>query len=437
MAEQGMTLRRLISWSQKSGFAVLDQGLFAGANFLVNILLARWLEPAQYGAFAVAYSAFLLLAAFHTAILTEPMLVFGAGKYAENFPNYLGMLIRAHWAITGVIALMLGLAAVVSWQLGFEDMAEALAGLAISSPFILLLWLVRRAFYVRSQPQWAASGGVLYILLMLIGMVGLYRNGWLSAVLALVLIGFVSLAVSLWLSTLLRPQGRFGGSNPTPSLVLQDHWGYGRWSTATTVLMWAPSNIYYMFLPAWVGLEGSAALRAVRNLVMPILHATSAIAALLIPQFTRLFKDHGPEGLHRLGRFAMIMFAAEAVVYWGLLVTFRHQLMTWLYGGQYGEYGDLLILLGVLPLFDGAVAVFGGALRARQRPKQVFWCYVASGCVALTFGLWLLATRGVVGAVVGQLASSATKAVAMIWSYTSQPVQSDDEGHKDYRLAVD
>ncbi len=158
---------------------------------------------------------------------------------------------------------------------------------------------------------------------------------------------------------------------------------------------------------------------------------------LLITQYTRVFKDHGPAGLHRLGRFAMIMFAAEAVVYWALLVTFRHQLLTWLYGGQYGEYGDLLILLGVLPLFDGAVAVFGGALRARLRLDHVFWCYVASCCVALTFGLWLLATRGVVGAVVGQLASSATKAVAMIWSYTSQPVQPEDKGHEDYRLAVD
>ena len=30
-------------WIQKGGLTVLDQGLFSGANFLVNILLARWL----------------------------------------------------------------------------------------------------------------------------------------------------------------------------------------------------------------------------------------------------------------------------------------------------------------------------------------------------------------------------------------------------------
>ena len=56
-------------------FAVLDQALFAGSSFSINILLARWLPPVQYGAFALAFFLFLLLGALHTAVLTEPMLV--------------------------------------------------------------------------------------------------------------------------------------------------------------------------------------------------------------------------------------------------------------------------------------------------------------------------------------------------------------------------
>ena len=43
-----------LSWLKKGSLAVLDQGLFSGANFVVNILLARWLTPEEYGAFAVA-----------------------------------------------------------------------------------------------------------------------------------------------------------------------------------------------------------------------------------------------------------------------------------------------------------------------------------------------------------------------------------------------
>ena len=74
MIDHEFALPNLLSWVTKGGLAILDQALFAGANFLVNIFLARWLTPTEYGAFALAYSIFLLLGAFHTAILTEPMM---------------------------------------------------------------------------------------------------------------------------------------------------------------------------------------------------------------------------------------------------------------------------------------------------------------------------------------------------------------------------
>src|SRR5690606_25728151 len=80
----------------KGFWAVMDQGLFAFSNFLVNILLARWLAPESYGAFSIAFSLFLVLGTFHTALLTEPMLVFGASKYRYSFAEYLRVLLRGH-----------------------------------------------------------------------------------------------------------------------------------------------------------------------------------------------------------------------------------------------------------------------------------------------------------------------------------------------------
>jgi hypothetical protein len=49
---------RWMLWAKKAGLAVLDQGLFTGSHFIINVLLARWLEPAQYGAFAVRTRCF-------------------------------------------------------------------------------------------------------------------------------------------------------------------------------------------------------------------------------------------------------------------------------------------------------------------------------------------------------------------------------------------
>ncbi|MGB5153560.1 MAG: hypothetical protein WBN74_07940, partial [Candidatus Sulfotelmatobacter sp.] len=36
---------KLVPWAMKGGLAILDQGVFAGSNFVISILLARWLSP--------------------------------------------------------------------------------------------------------------------------------------------------------------------------------------------------------------------------------------------------------------------------------------------------------------------------------------------------------------------------------------------------------
>jgi hypothetical protein len=35
--------------------------LISGSNFLIGVLLARWLEPEQFGAYTLAFSTFLLI----------------------------------------------------------------------------------------------------------------------------------------------------------------------------------------------------------------------------------------------------------------------------------------------------------------------------------------------------------------------------------------
>src|SRR5437762_1863039 len=47
------------AWAGRLFLAVVDQGLISGANFAVGILLARWMMPAEDGAYALAVSVFV------------------------------------------------------------------------------------------------------------------------------------------------------------------------------------------------------------------------------------------------------------------------------------------------------------------------------------------------------------------------------------------
>jgi O-antigen/teichoic acid export membrane protein len=417
-AEEMTQRRRALAWIQKGGWAILDQGLFAGTNFLVNVLLARWLEPAEYGLFAIAYSVCVFLGTFHTAMLTEPMLIFGAGKYAEHFPRYLALLLYGHWSATGILAFLIGIAAWLCWWSSAGALSQVLAALALALPCILFQWLVRRAFYVRSQPQWSAIGGVLYLGLMLTGMQGLHALHGLSPAAALATMGLASLLIGLVLTTLLRsPRGAITPW-PAPYMVLVDHWRYGKWASATTVSAWASRESYYPLLPLWAGLEGTAAVRALMNLVMPLLHTNAAIAILLLPRCVEALKAEGRGGLERCLRWIFLLLATAAVLYWGALLVCRQTLLLWLYGSRYGAYAELLLVAGFLPLSEAAISVLGIALRAIERPDVVFWCHLVGLGVTLTVGLWLLAAHGVAGAVIGRLAASLAAALALLWFHT-------------------
>jgi O-antigen/teichoic acid export membrane protein len=387
--------------------------LFATSNFVLNLLLARWLTPQDYGAFTIAFAVFLFFGAFHTALLSEPMLVFGPGRYTGRLSEYLDVLLYAHLGFAALGGLLWLLASLGFGLSGSRVFSLALLGLALAGAFIPFLWLMRQACYVRLEPHLAASGGVLYMALMLAGVYALSQCEWLSAVSALGVMAGSSLAAGLLLGARLHIGWPLSVSHSLFREVLGDHWGYGRWAVATEALVWIPGNVYYLLLPAWAGLEASAALKALMNLIMPILHANTALSVLLVPTLVRARRDGG---FGHLVCLALGLFTAGAALYWVLLGLFPHQLVTRLYGGQYREYENLLWLLGFSLPISGAVQVLGAALRALERPDRLFWAYLLSTIVALTVGLGCMAVWGVAGAVVGFLLSGATKVLAM-WAY--------------------
>ena len=83
-----LTAARLRVWGARTVRSLLDQGLTAGASFVANPLLARWLAPRLCGAFALAFAGFLLVTGFHNVIFLEPMTVYGASRYREEVGKY-------------------------------------------------------------------------------------------------------------------------------------------------------------------------------------------------------------------------------------------------------------------------------------------------------------------------------------------------------------
>ena len=396
-----------IAWLSRVILAVLDQGLISGSNFVIGILLARWLTPEQYGAYALAFSIFLLLSQFYTALLLEPMAVFGGSAYRYRLRGYLGALLWIHLGGALVVFLVLGIAALVARGLGLGgNLPGALAAVAVAAPCLLLFWLVRRGFYLELSPAPAVLGALFYCSLVLGGLFLVYRRGLLSSFTAFVLMALGALTTSVFLLLLLRPTLQLRKAAPSLRETWQQHWGYGRWALAASVLLWIPSNIYFPVLSSFSGMGHAGELKALVNLALPIAHTATALSMLFQPYASRVHHERGAARLQAFTRKVSWLYAGGAAIYWSLLVLFRHQAVHFLYGGNYEGLAQLVPWLALASILQLAIAGPTIGLRAMESPASVFGANFASSGVAILVGIPLAWAFGVRGVVLSMMASS-------------------------------
>jgi len=400
--------------------AILDQALFAGTNFLLNILLIRWMgNEDQYGAFATGFAVFLLVSAVHQSFLIEPMMIYGAGEYGERFSRYLVHVLKLHILLTAVLSVVAGIFALILMAMASSILAWTALGLSLLIPFLLFMWMMRRTFYVTGDIYWSAMGGGIYFGTIVSLTFLLSKFNALSAFSAFATMGIGAFLTGLFLLYLQKPILNISENDLDLREIVQKHWHYGRWVAPSTALKWIPDQIYYTLLPLVVGLGGSAALRAILNLVMPISNVNAALTMVLIPKFVRTLHDQGQEKMERLMKMGILFFGVISSCYIIVLLLFGRPIVSFIYDGNYVEYLDapVILLLGIMPFFSGMTSVIGGALRAREWVNLVWWATVVATILTLTLGLILLATGGLLGALGGLLASSVAMAFTSLWLY--------------------
>ena len=392
-----------LPWARKVATAISDQGLIAGSNFALSIVLARWLTPAHYGAYALAYSLYLLLNSFNQALLQEPLNVLGPSLYHARLKQYLGRVLWIQAAVALAITVALGITAAVAQLSGHPDLAGALYGLTLGAPCYLLLSLARSACYVEMAPGRAASAAVLYCALMMAGVWVVYQKSLISPFAVFVLMGIASLAAGALIFAQTKPQP---GDGLSVREVWREHWNYGRWAIGSTLLTWIPGNIFYSVTGALLGMRDAGAYRGLMNLELPVTHTASAISLLFLPVMARTFGKQGLAATKTPVLRVMMLYAAGAAVYGGIFVAWRKPIFQALYGGNFMEYAWLApwMLLGVV--FQ--VSSYGPSvgLRAVQAPASVFRVYGVAAAVSLAVGIPATWAFGVVGAAAGTVFSN-------------------------------
>jgi O-antigen/teichoic acid export membrane protein len=392
--------KRLMPWASKGGLAILDQGLISGSNFLTSVLLARWLAPAQYGAYAVALSIYVLLSIMYQSLVLEPMAVFGGSSYRHCLRGYMGSLLWIHAAASLAIFVAFGASAFAARGMAHSDgLAGALAGVTIASPCILAFALARRGFYLDLSPAKAAGGAFVYSAVSVGALYVLYQRGLLSAFTAFLLMGLAALVTTVYLLIRLRSELHATGVAPHVSETWRRHWSYGRWALASAVAGYIPAYVYYPLLSSFGNLAHSGQLRALMNLTLPMEQTKAALGMLLLPYAARVHGQRGRSTASILSLRMTLISLGGAIAYWVLILPLQRPVFHLLYSGRYMEVAHLLPLIAFGSIVWSAAYGPAIALRAMESPASVFVAFSLATVLSLLVGVpatWAFGLKGAI-----------------------------------------
>ena len=380
-------------WGSKVFLAVADQGVFSGTNFILNILLARWLQPHEYGSFVLALSIFLFISGFHNALILEPMNTVGVARFTYDARTYVGKTIWLHFALTLSVSILLLSASIILDIMG-SSFAANLYSISTALPLILLLWLLRTTCYIKTEPYIALRGSAIYFLLLSTGMLLLKKFNWLSPSNAFLITGFVSVIVSIYLIKVLGLNLNYVvlfKSSPKFRNILSAHWRYGRWVSGSAAMHWLSGSVYLPMVGFIVGLSQLGALRAVQNLVLPLDQIMTAIGMLLLPWFAMRFETNGKFWLKRRIIKVICFFFSVSLLYIILMFFSGPRLITILYGDKYSiQYNWMIPYLCIIAFVGTKNQLLYIFLKTFQKPNVIFLSQTCTAIFSLTIGTYLV-----------------------------------------------
>ena len=444
------------TWSQAEGrtgarpmirkgfLALLSQVLISGMNFVLSLLLARWLVASQYGAYTVAFSIFLVVSSFHNSLLLEPMGVLGPASHGKSLSSYVGKLVRLHFAIACVLATVVAIVGIAFSRVPqFGELSGALAGACFATPWILFLWFARQAAYLEMRPDIAAKGAVAYAVAISLMIYWLHRIGRLDPFGAFVALAVASAAAGVVLILWIRPKFNASPMEASLATIWKQHWVYGRWVLATAFVFWASGQAtYYFIAAAFLTMEDVGRISALQNLVAPLSQFLTALTLLFLPWASTQLTIKDGVSFRRGIRWITLLFTGVGVAYLVVIVGFGTHLTAVLYHGKYAPSASLPPMLALSQVLMAASQGPAIGLRAMQRPSRIFVGYSVAAAFSILAGLGLTRHWGVAGNVTGMAASSFCFLVTTSYFYWSEQKQqksrerlTDDGGGSKARVA--
>ena len=297
-----MLKRRL---ARRFGWGVADQALSSLTNFALGVAIARSVSAVDFGAYAIAFSVYLIALNVTRHLSVQPVAIRYAGGDVPAWRSAAG----AATGLVLVLSISMGLVLLVGGLIAGGALGASLVALGVTLPGLLLQDAWRLTFFAGNRGINAFVTDAVWTLLLfpgflLLGMAGL--GGSLFAIMMLWgLSGCVAALTGIVQARVL----------PDPSRAIawwREHRDIGpQFLMSELASMLSREGVTFV-LGLVSGLAAAGSLRAAQLLLGPINILTMGVYFVAVPAGARLYAEH-PQRLRTTARFVSVAVTTATV----------------------------------------------------------------------------------------------------------------------------
>lgn len=395
-------LRKIKGGKDPKLFVLLDQAIVSGSNFIMGILIARFLGIEQFGIFGFIYLIYLFGLGLQQAFFVIPLYSLGAGL--DDFKNktYLDSLLLLQ-LLSSVIFAIVCVFGIMILPFNFSDEIVPLSGLIGATSFLILVQdFIRRLFLYKRELKkllvidLIAYGSQILFLLLVFFTEKLELESCLAIVCS-----SMFLAVVFGFYKINRPQ--FVKKSIKDSF--RTHWVYSKWLLARAILTYSSGNFFIIAAGTILGPVAIGAIKMGQNL-----HGVINVFFLAIENHVpivsaKLYKHKGKSALFTYLKNTSLVSIIVCSVFGCTVVVFSNWLISTLYGSEYQVYSYVLIWFAILNLLVCIAMPFRFILRTFEKTKDLFLATLFAAVFGLLFAYPLIHNFQLYGVLIGLIGS--------------------------------
>ena len=411
---------RLLTRYSHVNWALADQTMVSGVNFLTGILLARYLGLEEFGRFSLAWMAVWFAANIQFATVSCPMMSIGPKQTEGEGPAYFGAVL-VHALGFGLITFALlwtGVSTVSTvfpdWRIGGLALPLAAAGLSHG-----LQDFVRRYFFTARRGAHAfAVDAIRYLgqIAVLIWLFVYFRESMDTAK-TLWVIALTAAAAAACAAFYVE---RVEINAATARGVASRHWRFSKWLTASAVLQWSTGNLFKIAAGALLGVGAVGALSAAEALLNITRVLFQGLGNVVPGEAARRYHNEGPRALaayiRRTGALLLAVTAGVAAV----LAAAPEFWLGLAYGAEFAGYGHLVRWYAVIYLFIALDLPLHYGLQTLEHTRPTFTARAVATAFSLALAQPLTSAFGLVGVMAGLLAAHVLMQIVLFHAFVKK-----------------